>query len=318
MWGFLICLFLPLPGSGQFFPIAEATWCAYQDGNVRYRHLLSANPDTIVDGQVYQLARNYICYANCPNWSLENFEYLSTTLIRSSPDGKGHIRGFGDTTEYLVGDLTAAVGDTVPGVLIFGPNWWDWDFSPARPTYSVVVDSIVHIERWGVTVTRHFVHELTVWNADVSSSFDPRKFFWQQGMGTSHGLVLRMDAALGGYYALDCAMTGDSTVFSWYFPGPDLPPWGYPPGGPACCAPWDVGIGEHLFNQRFVSENPSTGLFRLNTTAPIAVEVFDAQGRAIAAIRANELDLSAHPPGLYTAVVTTAQGRQAIRLMVVR
>jgi hypothetical protein len=279
---------------------------------------LDANPDTLVDGEVYHAVKNYMCLEDCSLWSVENHVFLSTALIRSDTEGRGFIRGSGDTIDYLVGDLSAGPGDTVRDVLILDGSWFTWE-NGLRPTFDVVVDSIVVVERWGVSVTRHFLHEVTFWNPDVaSSSFNPRRFFWQVAMGTSHGLVLSMDASMGGFYMLECVTTGDSTVLSWYFSGSDFPPWGYPPGGPACCAPWDVGIGEHLFNQRFVSENPSTGLFRLNTTAPIAVEVFDAQGRAIAAIRANELDLSAHPPGPYTAVVTTAQGRQAIRLMVVR
>lgn len=315
-----LCAMLSLSNFGQFYPVADATWCAGNGINGGYRHVLDTNPDTTIAGISYKTVRNYRCLDGCPSlWEASNYELISRCFIRSTPDGKGYIRDEDDTLEYLIGDIGALVGDTVRDVLILGNNWSDWEEGFDRTTYDVIVDSIVDVERWGVTVRRHFIHELSFWNPDDSSPYNfwPWRFYWQQGMGTSHGLILRMELALSDYYGLLCAMSRDTTVFSWYG-FTDMTPWGYPPGGPACCAPWDVGIGEHLFNQRFVSENPSTGLFRLNTTAPIAVEVFDAQGRAIAAIRANELDLSAHPPGLYTAVVTTAQGRQAIRLMVVR
>ncbi len=46
--------------------------------------------------------------------------------------------------------------------------------------------------------------------------------------------------------------------------------------------------------------------------------VYDAQGCQVASVLATEIDLSEHPPGLYTAVITTAQGSQAVRLVVVR
>lgn len=315
----ILAFFFAMHSYGQFYPSSDATWCARIFSGERYRHLLSQHPDTFIAGHVYQLVRTDWCASGCSLWSTQSFDSLSTCLIRSTPDGKGYIRAFTDTTEYLVGDLAAQPGDTVNNILILGPDWWQWEFGP-RPTYSVVVDSIVDFTRLGVTVRRHFIHEVSFWNPDDSFPYNflPWRFYWQQGMGTSHGLILRMDNALSDNYTLECAFTGDTTVFTWYFEGPDVPPWGYPPGGPACCAPWNVGVAEHSTEPGVATENPSTGLFRLNATTPINVAVFDAQGRLVTSVPGNEIDLTAQPPGVYIAVVSNTGGRTAIRLVVMR
>jgi len=46
--------------------------------------------------------------------------------------------------------------------------------------------------------------------------------------------------------------------------------------------------------------------------------VYDPHGREVLRTREKTIDLGAHPPGVYTAVVTTAQGRQAVRLVLLR
>ena len=66
-----------------------------------------------------------------------------------------------------------------------------------------------------------------------------------------------------------------------------------------------------------VSPNPSTGLFTLGQAAE-QISVYNAQGRLLFRQHDREVDLSAYPPGLYTAVVRTAQGVGSIRLMVQR
>lgn len=46
--------------------------------------------------------------------------------------------------------------------------------------------------------------------------------------------------------------------------------------------------------------------------------VLDTQGRLVTSVRGNEIDLTAQPSGVYTAVVRSAGGRAAVRLVVVR
>ncbi len=63
--------------------------------------------------------------------------------------------------------------------------------------------------------------------------------------------------------------------------------------------------------------NPSTGLFHLGQAAEQII-VYNAQGKLLFRQHGNEVDLSSYPPGVYTAVVQTAKGNSAQRLVVVR
>ncbi|MCO5275092.1 MAG: T9SS type A sorting domain-containing protein [Flavobacteriales bacterium] len=68
---------------------------------------------------------------------------------------------------------------------------------------------------------------------------------------------------------------------------------------------------------RPATPNPSTGLFHLSQAAEQII-VYNAQGKLLFRQHGNEVDLSAYAPGVYTAVVQTAKGRSAMRLVVVR
>lgn len=63
--------------------------------------------------------------------------------------------------------------------------------------------------------------------------------------------------------------------------------------------------------------NPSIGLFHFSQAAEQII-VYNAQGKLLFRQHGNEVDLSAYPPGVYTAVVQTARGTIAQRLMVMR
>jgi hypothetical protein len=63
--------------------------------------------------------------------------------------------------------------------------------------------------------------------------------------------------------------------------------------------------------------NPSTGLFHLGEAAE-RITVYNAMGRLLFRTQGNRIDLSTWPPGVYTAVVQTAQGTGVQRLVVVR
>ncbi|MBZ0207355.1 MAG: T9SS type A sorting domain-containing protein, partial [Flavobacteriales bacterium] len=62
---------------------------------------------------------------------------------------------------------------------------------------------------------------------------------------------------------------------------------------------------------------PSTGIFTISQEAE-QVSVYTAQGRLLFRQHGKDVDLSAYPPGLYHAVVRTAQGVGHVRLMVQR
>jgi len=66
-----------------------------------------------------------------------------------------------------------------------------------------------------------------------------------------------------------------------------------------------------------INPNPSTGHFYLGQ-AVRQVTVYSAQGRLLFTAHGKEVDLSSQQPGVYTAVVATERGRQAVRLVVVR
>lgn len=320
----LVLAYCPLV-FGQFYPLRDATWCS-GNGFTAYNYHMPVEPDTAVQGRLYQKVERYSCELSVGPCSVTNdgYSYETTFLVRSAPDGKGYIRTLLDTTEFLVGDLGAQPGDTVRDVLIFNappPLYADWD-EPLRPLYDVVVDSVVDVTRWDVTVSRHFVHEVTVWNPDDSAPYDfyPFEFFWQRGMGTSHGLVLRMRTSLSYNYLLGCAVSADSTTFSWYGVG-DIPPWGYPPGGPPCCTPWDVGFPEDGGAMgSFVNPNPSDGRFTIVKPSAESIAVLNAHGSIVLHMPpyAGTIDLSTHPPGVYTAVLNARTGLFAKRLVVVR
>jgi len=310
-----ISLTLGFSGLGQFFPEQSALWCA-DDFQFSYKDHLNNDQDTLIGAMTYAKVHQYVCINPCSQFLVSDFMPAGTLYVRSAANGRGYIRKALDTAEYLAGDLSAMPGDTVHGVVILGLPNNPWGGGAPPLLYDIVVDSIIQFSMFDVTVTRHFVHEVSFWNSSLSD-FDAWDFFWQEGMGTSQGLLLRFPVSLSGNYFLSCAMVGQLPVLNTYITV-DVPPWGHPPGGPACCSPWNVGISEHLSERGLASENPSTGFFRLNTTAPIVVDVFDAQGRFITSVRGNEIDLTTQPPGVYTAVVRSASGRTAVRLVVMR
>ncbi len=306
----------PLIGYTQFYPSLNASWCA-SDQFAEYYYHLADDPDTLISGLVYQRVREIQVWEYPPN-PPEVFQ--STLHIRSTLEGKGYIIPPDSSTEFLVGDVGAQPGDTLRDVLIGGPFGSDWS---ETWLLDIVVDSIVSVTNLGVTVTRHYVHEVTFWNPDDSSpyNFFAWRFYWQEGMGSSHGLILRMELALGGYYGLSCAVVSDSVVFN-HFETPTPEPWGVLPGGQACCSPLNVGITNAEYNAASGTSaypNPSSGLFRLWGMAGTKdVLVFDPQGRQVLRTRGQEIDLSGHAPGLYTALIQSSAGRQAVRLAVER
>ncbi|MBP6642490.1 MAG: T9SS type A sorting domain-containing protein [Flavobacteriales bacterium] len=303
------CLFA-LRSPAQFYPTGSATWCT-ADQFAQFNFHKPELADTVIQGETYQRVFEFYNDTETGQWPTY-WTIDRTHYIRSANDGKGFMYIPDSLNEYLIGDLSAALGDTVRDVMI-----WRVGELLLPYLYDVVVDSIVEVTYLDVSVTRHFLHEVNYWNSS-SSDFVPQKFFWQRGMGTSYGLVLNIEGGLSQYNHF-CAMTGDSTVFSWYGVT-ELPPWGFPPGGPPCCRLWNVSLDENAASRKqLASPNPSPGHFRLSGTPhPTDVVVFDPQGRLVLRTRGQEIDLSGHAPGLYTALVQNSACRQAVKLVVER
>ncbi len=68
-----------------------------------------------------------------------------------------------------------------------------------------------------------------------------------------------------------------------------------------------------------IRPNPSTGQFTLhNPRLAKNIAVYPSSGQKIWQGSGNTIDITAQPPGVYTAVVATERGRQAVRLVVMR
>lgn len=307
------CFALPLllvsalMSQAQFYPDSNAVLCYYPGpGFPEILNLvMRAGPDTAIMGHSYQ--RVHVFWGSdlwTQNWTGGG----TGAYVRSTADGKGYVFLPDSMAEYLTGDVGAMTGDTVRNVL--ADNFTQ--FEPVnRRLWDFVVDSVVTITNDGITITRHYVHEPNFYNSNWEE-FDPRFCFWQAGMGTAQGVHLNMDDNFGHSLVL-CAMTGDSTVLSNYT-WPPLMPSAFP-----CCVSAIAGIEEVArTSDSLLSENPTPGVFHFKDQRVFTYQVFDTQGRLLFATRGSEVDLSTYPPGVYTAVVTTPQGRQAVRLAVVR
>jgi len=300
----LLSLGAAIVAPAQFYPESNATWCLGRGNSefVTYVTMqMSNNPDTLIMGRTYQRIDEF----RSPSIWQPEWQYWESHYVRSSADGKGYYFLVDSMAEYLTGDLNTQAGDTVHNVLVRS-------FSPTGQLLKVIVDSVAIISNAGVVVSRHYLHTIGYDNPGVG--FIPYRFFWQAGMGTSQGPVLEMASGLSPTEMM-CAVVNDIPQVGADFNNAHL---GLP-GGSVCCWSVTVGMEESLSPKRLIaSPNPSTALFQLNGNPSGKVRVCDACGREVLVTRDRAIDLTAHPPGVYTAVVSTAMGWQTLRLVVVR
>nr|MBP9161481.1 T9SS type A sorting domain-containing protein [Flavobacteriales bacterium] len=84
------------------------------------------------------------------------------------------------------------------------------------------------------------------------------------------------------------------------------------------CWPSSTNVNEGCVDKKPVFiPNPSTGIFMIGIPTP-STTVYTSTGQQVWKGTGNTIDLSSQPPGVYTAVVATERGRQAVRLVVVR
>lgn len=303
-----ISIFIAIVCPAQFYPASTADWCIFDGGyplgpnDSPNRNLtMEEDADTLISGQSYQRIEQYNYYDFSDSWY-----YATTYYVRSEPSGKGYLYFPDSAAEYLTGDLQAPAGDTVHDVLVLYQDpgcGWDLQVTDA------IVDSIVTLTYSGVTVQRHYVHTPCFNSANVN--FIPDWSFWQASYGASNGPYLTYSDLLAPVGPA-CVVADGVFVYSV---------WSEPqgmPGTPCNCPDVDLGIAE--FNRSesaHATPNPSTGLFHLGQAAD-HISVYNAQGRLLFRQHGNEVDLSAYPPGVYTAVVETAKGNSVLRLVVMR
>jgi len=288
----------------QTYPDSSASWCFSDFNNsdfVRVQLIMGADPDTVVLGQTYKRILEYATYG----W-FENPNLVQRFYVRSDTSGKGYVMLLDSMQEYLAVDISANVGDTVHDVL----TMISWEVNSFYWLQSVIVDSISTLENNGVSVTRRFIHAQSAPAVNPENAF---QIFWQNGIGGSYGPIIMLNVS-GGFDELNCLRVQDNYVYSGQFGHPGLP------GIPCDCSLLPVGIKElHSAKTAFITPNPSTGQFTLGLL-PLAntIAVYTSTGQQVWQGGGNTIDLTAQPPGVYTAVVATERGRQAVRLVVVR
>ena len=286
---------------GQAYPTSNAVWCLSNSSfpGLHTRLQTGNNPDTLINGVVYTRI-----------WDLrwpDDFAWMNEYYVRNGEDGKGYAYLLDSLAEYKTMDLNATVGDTVHDVLMLNEFFPECGESGTVLT-TMVVDAVDTITNAGVTVVRHYVRPPCY---DLGS-FDASRFFWQAGAGTSHGAILQ--ATIGfGHTDPECVTVNDTNAYNGYSNPSGLP------GGDPCCHALTTGIGStQEVASICVTPNPSNGLFTLSNGLKQGFTVFNAQGQFISNGRGPEIDLSAQPTGLYTAVIGTASGQQVVRLVVQR
>ncbi|HQY79362.1 MAG TPA: T9SS type A sorting domain-containing protein [Flavobacteriales bacterium] len=288
----------------QAYPDSSASWCFSDFNNsefTRIQMILGPDPDTVIAGQTYKRILEYTM-----NGSFDNSELVQRFYVRSDTSGKGYVMLLDSMQEYLAVDVAANAGDTIPNVL----TSYTWGPDPDYEIRTVVVDSILLLENNGITVNRLFIHAIG-WEPLVP--YIGYYMFWQSGIGGSTGPLLQLEIIYGNTDP-DCLRLHDTYVYSEQSGNPGLP------GIPCDCSLLPVGIEElHSAMTAFITPNPSTGQFILVLAQKAkSIAVYSATGQQIWQGSGNTIDLTTQPPGVYTAVVATERGRQAVRLVVVR
>jgi hypothetical protein len=291
----LLCFLLlgvPLIAMAQFYPEANACWSGRDNVGVPpgfdIMYQIGAAPDTLINGVVYKKTNEF-----------RDWNFTRAYFVRSDQDGKGFVYLPDSAAEFLTGDLAAQTGDTIHDVLINDTD----EFDVGYYLVDVVVDSVVTFSNAGVTVIRHFV------NFDMLG-MNPSGSFWQMGMGTSVGPTLEVTAGLWYCTVGDTVMYDRNNMNG--LPGPI---------GVDVCPLIIDGIGSAEPTEPDVVQalpNPSHGQFALSGVSVQSFIVHDVQGSTVVNGKGSVIDLSEQAPGLYTAVVTTGQGVQNIRLVLMR
>lgn len=308
---FFACLLYTLSGTAwtQFYPDSLANWCLFNGASPNGYYVgmqMLTEPDTIIDGMIYKRIARPFSIGGSPS----SYRYY----VRSEADGKGYAYVPALGMEYLTGDLSVSVGDTLHDILMVDETLTctyllsnDWNFVLA----DIIIQSIDTITNSGVTVIRHSVWPL------CDGTF--HTLFWQAGIGTEHGPILTLTPGLA-HLDLHHASVGDTCYYNY-----STLPSGLP-GGPACCVviPNEVGESSVEPSSIHIGPNPSAGIFtteitELKGSAPYHFTVLDALGRSVFSTTTNSTrivtDLSGHV-GIFFVVVESEGSRWTSRLII--
>lgn len=216
------------------------------------------------------------------------FHILPTNeFINDNESGQVYIHSDGET--HLLYDFDVEVGDTVFDVFIRE--------MPVQDMQIISVDT--------VSISGKYRKRIGI--EDIDGSLSSETQYWIQGIGGTGGLLTTCNCIYPPSPILVCMSANDTIQL------------GFDEGYPGHCFQInDIDVEEISFKDRIaVFPNPSTGLFHLGQSAE-QISLYNAQGRLLFQQYGREVDLSAYPPGVYTAVVQTARGNSAQRLVVVR
>lgn len=284
----------------QAYPDSVACWNVLNLNNdtcISTSFVMGAAPDTLISGEVYKRIFRFK-----DSWCFGGYWYLDGEFyVRSDDMGRGYVFLLDSMQEYLSIDNNAQVGDTLDSVILTGMYGDDESMGLG----SVSIDSIYTLTINGMPITRKTINPLCCGAATPELALE---IFWQVDMGTSYGPVLNAGAGYG-FNSTQCMRIQNTNVFS-----------NGPTSGIECDCPFDLTVNIDRASWSLLSSahpNPSTGLFHLGHLAE-KISIYNAQGKLLFRQHGNEVDLSAHPPGVYTAVVQTARGKIAQRLVVMR
>lgn len=131
-----------------------------------------------------------------------------------------------------------------------------------------------------------------------------------EGVGSTNGLTACYATPNTFSILLMCFTVNGELLYMSPCGEPDMQACGEFPSSIAGPSPVFKPVGH-------VTPNPSIGLFHLGRVAQ-EISVYNVQGTLLFRTYGTEVDLSAYPPGVYTAVVETNKGRRVERLVVVR
>jgi hypothetical protein len=284
-WCLLAAWAIPTRAQFPSFPASNSIWLEeVHDGpNLLYTYILhmrAAGHDTLVNGSWFNTL-----------WGgLEGSGSVFLGGIRSDADHRVYYYHPNTDSTYLLYDFDPAVGDSME-------VWVGDPYSPSANTLMMHVDTIaIEFNNNGTMYKR-----IGIMSDAAILGGQGVVDWWTQGRGGTGGLLTTIGSLSVSVFTVMSCMQANDTL--------------WPGGSPGLC--WPTSISEHGFSTPVVHPNPSTGQFTLTSSAAIEqVLVFDPQGREVLRTQDASFDLSAHSPGLYTAVVTTEQGRRAVRLVV--
>lgn len=300
--------------SGQFYPDSNTSWCSTTLGPTNWysiMYYMGVAPDTSIAGETYKITNEYSGESGA-------WEYVRSYYVRSGADGKGYAFLLDSMAEYMTGDTTAVSGDTLHNIL----GWYDGYFGPCGvhwhefALFDVIVDSVITYSNNGVTVHRQFV---TIPCALGMEMPQPYFVFWQAGMGTSFGPLLRVGSPMGQNQVLESSTSAGIAQF--------VGSTGLPGGTPYCWPVVIAGVPMQEYDKQIITRpNPTPGLITVQFTDPLQAEsyysVYDTMGRLLnqrpwpKGSATEEVDLSRFGSGTYVLKFTSPEGVCTERVVV--